>query len=158
VALQKLKRRTARAKAFNYRAAPWDGGAKLPTKTKFDGILVDAPCSGVGTWQRNPHARWTTTADDVRELAEVQKKLLTHVAGSLKPGGKLIFSVCTVTRAETTGVAEHFQANHPDFEPLVLPELKSNGRTIGNAPTVMIWPQDLGGNGMYIAGWRRKKG
>ncbi len=155
--LQKLKRRTARAKAFNYRAAPWDGGAKLPTKTKFDGILVDAPCSGVGTWQRNPHARWTTTADDVRELAEVQKKLLTHVAGSVKPGGKLIFSVCTVTRAETIGVAEHFQANHPDFEPLVLPELNSNGRPIGNAPTVMIWPQDLGGNGMYIAGWRRKK-
>ncbi len=155
--LQKLKRRTARAKAFNYRAAPWDGGAKLPTKTKFDGILVDAPCSGVGTWQRNPHARWTTTADDVRELAEVQKKLLTHVAGSVKPGGKLIFSVCTVTRAETTGVVEHFNATHPDFEPLVLPELKSNGRTIGNAPTVMIWPQDLGGNGMYIAGWQRKK-
>jgi 16S rRNA (cytosine967-C5)-methyltransferase len=93
----------------------------------------------------------------VRELAEVQKKLLTHVAGSVKPGGKLIFSVCTVTRAETTGVAEHFQANHPDFEPLVLPELNSNGRPIGNAPTVMIWPQDLGGNGMYIAGWRRKK-
>jgi 16S rRNA (cytosine967-C5)-methyltransferase len=60
--LQTLKRRTARAKAFNYRAAPWDGGAKLPTKTKFDGILVDAPCSGLGTWQRNPHARWTTTA------------------------------------------------------------------------------------------------
>ncbi|MEY2466387.1 MAG: rRNA (cytosine967-C5)-methyltransferase, partial [Verrucomicrobiota bacterium] len=53
--LQKLKRRTARAKVFNYRAALWDGGKKLPTKTKFDGVLVDAPCSGVGTWQRNPH-------------------------------------------------------------------------------------------------------
>jgi 16S rRNA (cytosine967-C5)-methyltransferase len=43
--LQKLKRRTARAKAFNYRAALWDGGAKLPTKTKFDGVLVDAPAA-----------------------------------------------------------------------------------------------------------------
>ena len=78
--LQKLKRRTARAKAFNYRAALWEGGAKLPTKTKFDGVLVDAPCSGVGTWQRNPHARWTTTVEDVQELAEVQKRLLTNVA------------------------------------------------------------------------------
>jgi 16S rRNA (cytosine967-C5)-methyltransferase len=155
--LQKLKRRTARAKAFNYRAAQWDGGAKLPTKTKFDGILADAPCSGLGTWQRNPHARWTTTVEDVRELAEVQKKLLTHVAGSVKPGGKLIYSVCTLTRAETTGVVDQFNASQPDFEPMLLPELKSNGRTIGNAPTVMIWPQDLGGNGMYIAGWRRKK-
>jgi len=156
--LQKLKRRTARAKAFNYRAAPWDGGAKLPTKTKFDGILVDAPCSGLGTWQRNPHARWTTTAEDVRELAELQKKLLTHAAGSLKPGGKLIYSVCTVTRAETTGVVEQFNSSQSQFEPLLLPELKSNERTIGNTATVMIWPQDLGGNGMFIAGWRRKKG
>ncbi|MGC8000561.1 hypothetical protein ACP3XN_24520, partial [Salmonella enterica] len=67
--LQKLKRRTARAKVFNYRVAMWDGGVKLPTKTKFDGVLVDAPCSGLGTWQRNPHARWTTTPGDVAELA-----------------------------------------------------------------------------------------
>ena len=58
--LTKLKRRTGRAKVFNYRSVFWDGGAKLPTKTKFDGVLVDAPCSGIGTWQRNPQARWTT--------------------------------------------------------------------------------------------------
>jgi 16S rRNA (cytosine967-C5)-methyltransferase len=50
-----------RAKVFNYRSVFWDGGKKLPTKTKFDGVLVDAPCSGIGTWQRNPQARWTTT-------------------------------------------------------------------------------------------------
>src|SRR6185437_9240507 len=74
--LKKLKQRAARAKLFNYRAAPWDGGAKLPTKTKFDGILVDAPCSGLGTWQRNPHARWTTSPADVRELAVTQLALL----------------------------------------------------------------------------------
>src|SRR5580765_4688869 len=67
--LKQLKRRAARAQVFNYRAAVWDGGAKLPTKTKFDGVLVDAPCTGLGTWQRNPHARWTTTAQDVKELA-----------------------------------------------------------------------------------------
>src|SRR4051812_45813066 len=56
--LAKLKERAARAKVFNFRAAPWAGDAKLPTKARFDGVLVDAPCSGVGTWQRNPHARW----------------------------------------------------------------------------------------------------
>jgi 16S rRNA (cytosine967-C5)-methyltransferase len=153
-----LKRRTARAKAFNYRAAVWDGSARLPTKTKFDGILVDAPCSGLGTWQRNPHARWTTTVEDVRELAEVQKRLLTNVAGSVKPGGKLIFAVCTLTRDETTGVVEHFNTTQPEFEPLPLPALQARGHTFGHTPTVMLWPQDLGGNGMFIAGWRRKKG
>ena len=155
--LQKLKRRAGRGKAFNYRAALWDGGAKLPTKTKFDGVLVDGPCSGVGTWQRNPHARWTTTLNDVNELAVVQQNLLGHAAKSVKPGGKLIFSVCTLTKAETTGVMEHFNSTQPEFEPMALPELKSNGRALAAGSSLTIWPQDMGGNGMFIAGWRRKK-
>ena len=156
--LKNLKRRTARAKCFNYRGAFWDGGPKLPTKTKFDGVLVDAPCSGLGTWQRNPHARWTTTPDDVRELAEVQQRLLAHVAGSVKPGGKLIYSVCTLTRAETTDVVETFQKTFPDFEPLLLPSLanEKNPGLLAAAVTMTIWPQDLGGNGMFVVGWRRK--
>jgi 16S rRNA (cytosine967-C5)-methyltransferase len=153
--LQKLKRRTARAKVFNYRAELWDGGAKLPTKTKFDGVLVDAPCSGVGTWQRNPQARWTTDLKDVQELAEVQKRLLANVAASVKPGGKLIYSVCTLTRTETTQVVEAFNSNHSEFEPLVFAAEKVS-RALTRAATVTIWPQDLGGNGMFVAGWRRK--
>lgn len=156
--LQKLKRRTGRAKAFNYRAALWDGGAKLPTKTKFDGVLLDAPCSGVGTWQRNPHARWTTTLADVLELAEVQKKLLANVAPSVKPGGKLFYAVCTLTRAETAEVVENFNQSHPEFEPMAL-ELSGGGKIQGRlapAPALTLWPQDLGGNGMFVAAWRRK--
>ena len=155
--LQKLKRRTGRAKVFNYRSVFWDGGKKLPTKTKFDGVLVDAPCSGGGTWQRNPQARWTTTTNDVRELSEIQRKLLANVAPSLKPGGKLMFSVCTLTRAETTEVMEHFNASQPDFEPLIFPDIQFNERTVSGASSLTIWPQDLGGNGMFMAGWRRKK-
>ena len=155
--LQKLKRRAGRAKAFNYRSVFWDGGAKLPTKIKFDGVLVDAPCSGIGTWQRNPQARWTTTPEDVRELSDIQRRLLTHVAPSVKPGGKLIFSVCTLSRAETTEVAEAFNASQPDFEPLTFPEIKFNGRLVPGAASFTIWPPDLDGNGMFIAGWRRKK-
>jgi len=154
--LTKLKRRTSRAKAFNYRSVFWDGGAKLPTKTKFDGVLVDAPCSGIGTWQRNPQARWTTTLDDVRELSEIQKKLLANVVPSVKPGGKLIFSVCTLTRAETTDVVDDFNAKFAaEFEPMELLDTISGGQQ--TAATRTIWPQDLGGNGMFIAGWRRKR-
>ena len=153
--LKNLKRRAARGKVFNFRSEPWDGGAKLPTKTKFDGILVDAPCSGVGTWQRNPHARWTTTLQDVEELGAVQLQLLNHVAGSLKPGGKLIYSVCTLTRAETAAVVESFSAAHPELQPLVLPEVLPGVRAFTSAATRTIWPQDCGGNGMFIAGWRR---
>ncbi len=155
--LAKLKRRAARAKMFNYRAAAWDGGAKLPTKTKFDGVLVDAPCSGIGTWQRNPHARWTTTLADVNELSEIQKRLLVHAAAAVKPGGKLVYAVCTLTKPETVKVVEHFNLTQPEFEALPLPPVgeKKNSRP---EPAVekWIWPQDLGGNGMFVAAWRRK--
>lgn len=157
--LQKLKRRTARAKAFNYRSVAWDGGEKRPTKTKFDGVLVDGPCSGIGTWQRNPQARWTTTEQDVQELAEAQKKLLANVAGVVKPGGKLIFSVCTLTRKETSEVVDEFNRTQTEFEPLAfsietLGEEKS--RALSSAATLTIWPHDFGGNGMFVAAWRRK--
>jgi len=155
--LKKLKRRAGRAKVFNYRSGFWDGGAKLPTKTKFDGVLVDAPCSGIGTWQRNPQARWTTTPDDVRELSEIQRRLLANAAPSVKPGGKLIFSVCTLSRAETTEVVEQFNASRPDFEPLVLPEISGSRSRFALSAAGIIWPQDLDGNGMFITGWRRKK-
>lgn len=140
--LDTLKRRAARAKLFNYRAAAWDGSARLPTKTKFDGILVDAPCSGVGTWQRNPQARWTTDPEDVAELAATQLALLNHVAGSLKPNGRLVYSVCTLTRRETTDVAGAFTAAHPELE--------------AEGPGVTLRPEELNANGMFIASWRRK--
>lgn len=150
--LETLKRRAARAKIFNYRTAVWDGSAKLPTKTKFDGILIDAPCSGVGTWQRNPHARWTTTPDDVRELAVTQLALLNHVAGSLKLGGRLIYAVCTLTRSETTGVADAFTAAHPELEPHAL-AVTDGGADPSRA---MLWPHVINANGMFIAAWRRR--
>ena len=145
--LAKLKERAARAKVFNFRAAQWEGGTKLPTKTKFDGILIDAPCSGIGTWQRNPHARWTTLPKDINELAAVQKQLLENVAGSLKTGGRLVYAVCTLSRAETIAVADTFTAAHPELAP---------DPVLGKTPQLTLWPQDLNANGMFIAAWRKK--
>ena len=139
--LEKLKRRTARARVFNYRAVPWDGSAKLPTRTKFDGILVDAPCSGIGTWGRNPHARWTTTPDDVRDLARVQRELLEHVLPALKPRGKLVYAVCTLTRAETVEIAEGFGSAHSELRAATTTWIRSEGR---------------GGNGMFVAVWEKE--
>jgi 16S rRNA (cytosine967-C5)-methyltransferase len=174
--LAKLKERAARAKVFNFRAAPWEGGAKPPTRTRFDGILVDAPCSGVGTWQRNPHARWTIQPTDVHELAAVQRTLLDNVASSLKPGGRLVYAVCTLTRAETTGVAEAFAAAHPELEPTVVfgsqPSAFSpfasvsqsenrgqppGGQQAATVPSsVILWPHELNANGMFIAAWKKR--
>jgi 16S rRNA (cytosine967-C5)-methyltransferase len=152
--LQRLRRRAARARVFNYRAALWDGGERPPTKTKFDGVLLDAPCSGLGTWQRNPHARWTTTPEDVHELSEVQLSLLTNVAKSLKPLGKLIYAACTLTRAETIEVAMRVEQQLPELSRMALRNpLKPN-----EAPQnqLWLWPQDWGGNGLFVAGWQRR--
>jgi 16S rRNA (cytosine967-C5)-methyltransferase len=153
--LKILKRRAARAKAFNYRAVIWDGGARLPTRTKFDGVLIDAPCSGVGTWGRNPHARWTTTPEDVKELAAIQSELLRHAAVAVKPGGKLIYSVCSLFRLETERVATGFENELPEFTALPI----SNPLAPRHAAEDRLWiqPQDFGGNGMFIAAWRRQK-
>ena len=137
--LEQLKRRAGRAKLFNYQVQVWEGGP-VPGKAKFDGVLVDAPCSGIGTWQRNPHARWTTTENDVRELAAIQATLLGNVCGSVKKGGVLVYSVCTLTRSETMAVAEGFTSRHRDFEPV---------------SQTLIWPQEIDANGMFVAVWKR---
>jgi len=152
--LQKLKRRAARAQVFNYRTALWNGGAKLPTKTKFDGVLLDAPCSGSGTWQRNPDGRWTTKPEALEELSEIQNQLLANVVPSIKPGGKVVYAVCSLMRSETTVVAQTFQERFDNFEPLEFPnplELDSSRRA-----QLAFQPNTFGGNGMFVAAWRRK--
>jgi 16S rRNA (cytosine967-C5)-methyltransferase len=151
--LARLKQRAARAGVFNYRAVAWDGGPRLPTKTKFDGVLVDAPCSGIGTWHRNPHARWTTTLEDVKELSEVQQRILLHAAGALKPGGKLAYAACTLSDLETTGVVQGFEQRCSQFERLAV----SNPLVSGAPPSkqLFLWPQESGGNGMCVASWVR---
>jgi len=152
--LQSLRRRAARARIFNYRSAAWNGGGKLPTRTRFDGVLVDAPCSNVGTWQRNPHARWTTGVEDVHALAERQIALLHHVAPSLKPAGRLIYAVCTLTRVETDDVVSTFGREHPEFAPLPLAD-----PLVPDSPPVHgLWlrPGPRLANGMFVAAWRRR--
>lgn len=142
--LKKLKQRAKRAGVFNYRTVQWDGGKRPPTKTTFDGILIDAPCSGTGTWQRNPHARWTATIEDIHELADLQFGLLTHALPSLKPGGRLVYSVCTLAKSETTTVAKRFESANPQLK-----RLKADGTDNG-----FLWPQKTEGNGMFIVVWQ----
>ena len=153
--LQRLKRRAARAGVFNYRTAVWSGSAKLPTKTKFDGVLLDAPCTGIGTWQRNPHARWTTTPEDVDELSTLQKQLLVNAAAGVKSGGRLFYVVCTLTNAETVQVIKSFEKDHPEFERLKLHNPLRQGGNPCNE--LWMWPQEHpGSNGMFATGWVKR--
>ncbi|MEN9547178.1 MAG: hypothetical protein RLZZ356_1910 [Verrucomicrobiota bacterium] len=151
--LDRLRQRAGRAKCFNYRAVHWDGSEHPPTKTRFDDILLDAPCSGLGTWGRNPHSRWTTTVQDVEELAAIQRQLIMNVADSLKPGGRLIYAVCTLSHAETTGVADWFTQERSDFDTLAV----VNPFQPDEPPVTQLhlWPQDTAGNGMFVAAWKK---
>jgi 16S rRNA (cytosine967-C5)-methyltransferase len=154
--LANFRRRAARAGVFNYRAAVWGGGLRRPTKAVFDGVLVDAPCSGIGTWQRNPHARWTTTAQDVKELSGVQTQLLLNAAAGVKAGGRLVYAACTLAHLETTVVVEAFEAQSPQFERLAVRNPLAAGSLLRDL--LFLWPQETGGNGMCVAAWVKSPG
>lgn len=81
----------------------------------FDRILVDAPCSGLGVLRRNPESRWSRRPADIKELVELQRTILKQVAPLLRPGGHLLYSVCTFTAAETDSIVYNFLATHPAF-------------------------------------------
>lgn len=82
---------------------------------RFDAVLVDAPCSGLGVLGRNPDAKWRRTAEDAAALPAVQSALLRNLAGAVRPGGVLVYATCTTLRAENEAVVEAFLSERPDF-------------------------------------------
>ena len=96
---------------------PWDLTAPpdFLAPESFDRILVDAPCSGLGVLRRNPETRWRRGESDISSLAALQLTILDNVAPLLRPGGMLLYSVCTFTREETDGVVGEFLSHHPEF-------------------------------------------
>jgi 16S rRNA (cytosine967-C5)-methyltransferase len=86
-----------------------------PVTGPFDAVLVDAPCSGLGTLRRHPELRWRRHPDDVPRLAALQRELLAAVAPLVRPGGVLVYAVCTLTREETVDVVERFRTDAPQF-------------------------------------------
>ncbi len=139
------------AKMISFRE--WDGHADPAASRLFDGVLVDAPCSGLGTWHRNPDARWRTADSTVTERASGQAALLAAAASKVRPGGRLVYSVCTLTRDETEGVAGEFLKSHPEFRsaPGIHP---ISGEQ--NDGMFRIWPWQAQCNGMFIAAFTRE--
>lgn len=90
---------------------------------KFDRVLVDAPCSGLGTLRRNPDLKWRQTPEDVAELNIKQRNILARAARLTKVGGRLIYATCSLLRDENEAIAEEFLASHPDFKLLNAAEI-----------------------------------
>jgi 16S rRNA (cytosine967-C5)-methyltransferase len=78
-------------------------------------VLVDAPCSGLGTLRQHPEIRWRRTPRDLDELAARQTRILESASGLVKDGGRLVYSTCTIARRENDDVVEAFLAAHPEF-------------------------------------------
>ena len=82
---------------------------------KFDRVLVDAPCSGLGTLRRNPDLKWRQTQEDVAELNVKQANILARAAKLTKVGGRVVYATCSLLREENEAIAEAFLSTHPDF-------------------------------------------
>lgn len=98
-------------------------------KQYFDCVLVDVPCSGTGTWRRNPDMRWRTYGPSVEELVDIQRDIMEKVAGTVKPNGRLVYATCSMLPEENEQQIEHFLSNHPEFELKELKEVWPEGCT-----------------------------
>lgn len=117
---------------------------------RFDRVLVDAPCSGLGVLRRRPDARWRIRPDDVARLQTLQRQLVEAALTQVRPGGLLVYSVCTLTAAETAGMDNWLARFAPRWRPVPPPGLP--WEPVGRGGRVL--PQAAGTDGMFVIGLR----
>lgn len=133
---------------------------------KMDRVLVDAPCTGLGTLRRNPDLKWRQSLQGVEEMAAKQAAILASAARMVKPGGRLVYATCSILPQENEAIAEAFSAAHADFAVLdaadVLEGLKVDSAASlcsggdGNRRYLRLWPHRHGTDGFFAAVWTRR--
>ncbi|HEX8702062.1 MAG TPA: RsmB/NOP family class I SAM-dependent RNA methyltransferase [Myxococcaceae bacterium] len=157
--IDELRKRARRAGVHNVRTQviPPEGAAAdeaiAPLKGKADRVLVDAPCSGTGTYRRKPDARYRLSPADLETHVARQKALLERFSSMVKPGGRLIYGTCSVLREENEAVVEDFLSRHPDFSVRPVseelgPEL---GARVSRGPFLRLAPHTHGTDGFFGA-------
>ncbi len=155
--LAKLKPRLARSGLSNVHPVCIDNENDIRVKRlagKIDRVLVDAPCSGLGTLRRNPDLKWRQTAQSVEELSRKQRDILAGAARLVKVGGRLVYATCSIIEDENAAVVNDFLATHPDFSRMNTAEiLAQQGILIdcGNDPDMRLLPHLHGTDGFYAA-------
>jgi len=133
---------------------------------KIDRVLVDAPCTGLGTLRRNPDLKWRQSPQAVEEMAVKQTAILQSASRLLKSGGRLVYATCSVLPQENEAIAAAFSAANPDFEPLVAGEVLSSLKVTdaaslcsggeGGQLYLRLWPQRHSTDGFFAAVWQRR--
>ncbi|CAM8666568.1 Sun tRNA and rRNA cytosine-C5-methylases [Comamonadaceae bacterium] len=133
---------------------------------KLDRVLVDAPCTGLGTLRRNPDLKWRQTMAGVEEMTVKQAAILQSASRMVKSGGRLVYATCSVLPQENEAIAEAFAAANPDFVPLSAGEVLAAQKVEG-APSLCaggedgqlylrLWPHRHGTDGFFAAAWQKK--
>ncbi|KFE63160.1 RsmB/NOP family class I SAM-dependent RNA methyltransferase [Hyalangium minutum] len=157
--IEELRKRARRAGVHNVRTqvippeGPSADEAIAALKDKADRVLVDAPCSGTGTYRRKPDARYRLTPEDLATHVARQKALLERFSTMVKPGGRLIYGTCSVLREENEAVVEDFLSRHPNFSVRPIsaelgPEL---GEKVSQGPFLRLAPHLHGTDGFFGA-------
>ncbi len=131
---------------------------------KIDRVLVDAPCSGLGTLRRSPDLKWRQTPETVAAQARLQLAILTSAARLLKPGGRLVYATCSLLVEENEAVAEAFGQAHPDFSVLPAAQCLASAQVPGpdalcageSAQWLRLWPHRHATDGFFAAVWQKK--
>lgn len=130
---------------------------------KIDRVLVDAPCSGLGTLRRNPDLKWRQSLHAIQELQAKQTAILASAARLLKSGGRLVYATCSLLDAENEAIAEAFSAAHPQFKKLDAAEVLSRAhveqadRLVENG-YLRLWPHQHQTDGFFAAVWEKQPG
>ncbi|MDF2764984.1 MAG: putative tRNA and rRNA cytosine-C5-methylase [Rhodospirillales bacterium] len=124
-------------------------------KARFDRVLVDAPCTGIGAWRRNPDAKWRLAPERLAELARLQGRILDSAARLVKPGGRLVYATCSLLPEENEAQVAAFLGAHPDFAQISVAELWAALLPETPAPTegpaLTLTPARHGTDGFFLA-------
>ena len=154
--LERSRVRLKRAGVHNVEThllAPGDKWAKRQAGG-FDRVLVDAPCSGSGTWRRNPDARWRYGPDDIEALVAEQKQILDRAAKLVKTGGRLIYATCALLKEENEDQVAAFLERHPGFRQIPVGEIWPSavgGSALTTDPSLRLSPASHGTDGFFVA-------
>jgi 16S rRNA (cytosine967-C5)-methyltransferase len=158
--LEELRRRARRAGLTNVQARQVaEGGGDLARAGAFERVLVDAPCSGLGTLRRNPEARWRLTRAAVEAFPARQVALLVDYAPLCAVGGRLIYATCTIARAENDRVIERFLAERDDFVQVPVKEIwgRERAEKVGDGTVLRLLPNRHDTDGFFAAVLRRTR-